>query len=154
MRLTSDVSAVKMLTQVSLRIGTRAPLLMVGSFILMVTTSPRLALAMVPLLLVTSLLIAAFVGRMEPLFFRRVQQRLDAVNTVLQENIAGARLVKALVRADHEARRFDVANEAMTARSVEVMQFMSLMTPVSTMCIHVGVVTVIWSAGRSRSAGR
>ncbi len=145
-RLTSDVAAVKSLTQISLRIGTRAPLLMIGSLVLMVTTGRKLALTMLPLLIITSLLIAFFVVRMEPLF-RAVQQKLDAVNNVLQENIAGARLVKGLVRADHEGARFEVANEAMTVRSIKVMQLMSTMTPALTMCINVGMVVVIWLGG-------
>lgn len=151
-RLTSDVGAVKALTQISLRIGTRAPLLMLGSLALMITTGRRLALMMLPLLVVTSLLIAFFVVRMEPLF-RLVQRRLDAVNNVLQENIAGARLVKALVRADHEGARFEVANEEMTRRSIKVMQLMSSMTPALTMCINVGVVIVIWLGGRQSIRG-
>ena len=151
-RLTSDVAAVKSLTQISLRIGTRAPLLMLGSLVLMISTGRRLALTMLPLLVVTTLLIAFFVVRMEPLF-RLVQQRLDAVNTILQENIAGARLVKALVRADHEGARFEVANEAMTVRSIKVMQLMSSMTPALTMCINVGVVIVIWLGGQQSIRG-
>ena len=151
-RLTSDVSAVKSLTQISLRIGTRAPLLMVGSLVLMISTSRSLALTMLPLLLVTALLIGFFVMRMEPLF-RGVQQKLDVVDNVLQENIAGARLVKALVRADHEDERFDAANQAMTERSIEVMQLMSSMSPVLTMCINIGVVIVIWSGGKQSIEG-
>jgi ATP-binding cassette subfamily B multidrug efflux pump len=151
-RLTSDVGAVKALTQISLRIGTRAPLLMLGSLVLMITTGRRLALTMLPLLLVTSLLIVFFVMRMEPLF-RLVQQKLDAVNNVLQENIAGARLVKALVRADHEGERFEIANEEMTLRSIKVMQLMASMTPALTMCINVGVVIVIWLGGMQSIRG-
>jgi ATP-binding cassette, subfamily B, multidrug efflux pump len=151
-RLTSDVGAVKALTQISLRIGTRAPLLMIGSLVLMITTGRRLALMMLPLLLVTSLLIAFFVVRMEPLF-RLVQQKLDAVNNVLQENIAGARLVKGLVRADHEGKRFEVANEEMTLRSIKVMQLMALMQPALTMCINIGVVIVIWLGGTQSIRG-
>jgi ATP-binding cassette subfamily B multidrug efflux pump len=145
-RLTSDVAAVKALTQVSLRIGTRAPLLMLGSLVLMFTTSRRLALTMLPLLVLTTLLIAFFVVRMEPLF-RLVQQKLDVVNNVLQENIAGARLVKALVRADYEGERFESANEQMTVRSIKVMRLMSMMQPALTMCINVGVVIVIAVGG-------
>ncbi len=151
-RLTSDVSAVKALTQISLRIGTRAPLLMVGSLVLMITTSRRLAFTILPLLIVTTALIAFFVIRMEPLF-RLVQQRLDVLNNVLQENIAGARVVKALVRADHEGERFETANEAMTLRSIAVMQLMSTMTPVLTMCINIGVVLVIWLGGTQSIQG-
>jgi len=145
-RLTSDINAVKHLTQITLRIGTRAPLLMIGSLILMIRTSRDLALTMLPLLLITSALIVFFVLKMEPLF-RGVQKRLDRLNTVLQENIAGVRLVKAFVRADFEARRFESANEAFTAGSVTVMRFMSAMGPSLTVFVNLGMVLVIWQGG-------
>jgi ATP-binding cassette subfamily B protein len=145
-RLTSDASALQRLTQISLRIGTRAPLLMIGSLILMINTSPSLALTMIPLLLVTLAVIVFFVAKMEPLF-RSVQQKLDRLNTVLQENIAGARLVKAFVRADFEGRRFEVANEDLTDHSVKVMQFMSSMSPALTVFVNIGMVIVIWDGG-------
>lgn len=145
-RLTSDTSAVQRLVQISLRIGTRAPLLMLGSLILMFTTSRSLALTMLPLLLVTSAIIVFFVFKMEPLF-RSVQQKLDKLNTVLQENVAGARLVKAFVRADFEGERFEVANEAFTGHSTQVMKFMATMTPVLTVCVNIGMVIVVWAGG-------
>jgi ATP-binding cassette, subfamily B, multidrug efflux pump len=151
-RLTSDVAAVKLLTQVSLRIGTRAPMLMLGSLVLMVRTAPRLALSMLPLLAVTTALIALFIVKMEPLFLS-VQERLDRLNTVLQENVAGARLVRAFVREDHEARRFEAANDDLTLRSIRVMQITSVMTPALTMCVNVGMVVVIGSGGRQAIHG-
>lgn len=145
-RLTSDTAAVQRITQISLRIGTRAPLLIIGSLILMINTSPQLALTMLPLLVVTSAIIMIFIVKMEPLF-RRVQQKLDSLNNVLQENIAGARLVKAFVRAKHEGDRFESANEAFTGDSIKVMQFMSSMGPVLTFLVNAGMVVVIWAGG-------
>ena len=151
-RLTSDTTAVQRVAQVSLRIGTRAPLLMIGSFILMINTSRDLAFNMMPLLLVTSIIIVFFVVKMEPLF-HSVQQKLDRLNTVLQENTAGVRLVKAFVRADFEGQRFEGANEAYTNHSVRVMQIMSSMSPVLTMCVNIGMVIVIWSGGMQSIRG-
>ncbi len=145
-RLSSDTAAFQRLVQVSLRIGTRAPLLMVGSLILMFNTNKQLALTIVPLLLVTSAVIVFFSFKMEPLF-RAVQQKLDRLNTVLQENIAGARLVKSFVRAEYEDQRFEVVNEDFTAQSVRVMQFMSSMGPVLTIFVNIGIVTVVWAGG-------
>ncbi len=145
-RLTSDVDALKRVTQITLRIGTRAPLLMVGSLILMINTSPSLALTMLPLLLVTTAIIVFFVYKMEPLF-RIVQQKLDRLNTVLQENVAGVRLVKAFVRADFEEARFESANEGFTNRSISVMQFMASMPSALTICVNIGMVIVIWVGG-------
>jgi ATP-binding cassette, subfamily B, multidrug efflux pump len=151
-RLTSDTSAIQRLLQVSLRIGTRAPLLMIGSLVLMVATSPALALTMLPLLLVTTAIIIFFLIKMEPMF-RAVQQRLDRLNTVLQENVAGIRLVKAFVRAAHEGQRFEASNEAYTRESVKVMQFASFMSPLLTMCVNAGMVIVIWAGGLQAAHG-
>ena len=145
-RLSSDTTAFQRLVQVSLRIGTRAPLLMIGSLILMFVTAPGLALAILPLLLITSVLVVLFIFKTEPLF-RSVRQKLDKLNTILQENVAGVRLVKSFVRADFEADRFEVANEAFTERSVRVMEFMATMSPALTMCVNIGMVVVIYVGG-------
>jgi ATP-binding cassette subfamily B protein len=108
---------------------------------------------MLPLLAVTSAILVLFVLKMEPLF-RSVQQKLDRLNTVLQENIAGARLVKAFVRADHEGARFGAANEELTGRSVRALRFMSTLSPALTVCINIGMVLVIGVGGRQAIDGR
>ena len=145
-RLTSDTSAVQRLVQITLRIGTRAPMLMIGSLILMFNTDQRLAFTIVPLLLITSVVIIVFSLKMEPLF-RAVQQKLDWLNIVLQENIAGARLVKAFDRAAYEDQRFETANENFTSGSIHVMQFMSSMSPLLTIFVNIGIVVVVWAGG-------
>ena len=145
-RLSSDSSAIQRLVQVSLRIGTRAPLLMIGSIILMFNTDQRLALTMLPLLLVTSTIIALFSIRMGPLFLK-VQKRLDRLNTVLQENIAGVRVVKAFVRAHYEETRFNEANEDYTTHTIQVNRFMSSLGPTLTVFLNIGIVAVIWAGG-------
>jgi ATP-binding cassette subfamily B multidrug efflux pump len=145
-RLSSDASVFQRLVQVTLRIGTRAPLLIIGSLILMFNTDTHLALTMLPLLLVTSTVIIFFVLKMGPLFLT-VQQKMDRLNTVLQENIAGVRVVKAFVRADYEAKHFSEANQNYADHSVRVMQFMSTMSPVLSIFVNIGIVTVIWAGG-------
>ena len=145
-RLSSDTSVFQRLVQVFLRIGTRAPLLMIGSLVLMFETDRRLALMMLPMLAAVSVIIAVFVGKMGPLF-GSAQQRLDRLNTVLQENIAGVRLVKAFVRADYEGERFEDANEAYTRYSIRMMQFMSTLSPALSIFVNAGIVAVIWLGG-------
>lgn len=151
-RLSSDTTAFQRMVQVSLRIGTRAPLLMIGSLILMFVTDSHLALMIVPVLLATSLVIVFFVSRMGPLFLT-VQRKLDRLNTVLQENIAGVRLVKAFVRADHENERFADANEDFTDRNIRVMRFMATLFPAMSIFINLGMVIVIWAGGIQSIAG-
>jgi ATP-binding cassette subfamily B protein len=152
-RLTSDVNAFKQLTQISLRIGTRAPLLFLGSLILMFSTNPSLALMILPVLIVTSLLIGYFIYQTEPLF-QFVQTKLDALNSVLQENIAGVRLIKAFVRGDFEAVRFERANEELAQKSTRVMQFMAAMSPTLILCVNIGMVVVLWAGGKLAIKGQ
>ncbi|MDR3630200.1 MAG: ABC transporter ATP-binding protein [Desulfocapsaceae bacterium] len=151
-RLTSDIAAVQRLAQMSLRIGTRAPLLMTGSLVLMVNTSPSLALTLAPLLAVTLAIIVFFTLRMEPLF-HLVQQKFDGLNIVLQENVAGARLVKSFVRGTYEGRRFEAANEDFTVQSTRVARFLAIMTPMLTICVNIGMVIVIWVGGEDSVRG-
>ena len=145
-RLSSDTTVFQRLVQVFLRIGTRAPLLMIGSLILMFNTDSRLSLIMIPILVIITVIITFFVSKMGTLF-RSVQQRLDKLNTVLQENIAGVRLVKAFVRADHEADRFEESNDAYTQNSIKVMQFMTTLSPAMSIFVNLAIVAVIWVGG-------
>ena len=145
-RLSSDTTAFQRMVQVSLRIGTRAPLLMLGSLVLMFVTDRRLALVILPVLLGTVVVITFFVSRMGPLFLT-VQKKLDRLNTVLQENIAGVRLVKAFVRADYEGQRFGDANEDYADRNVRVMRFMATLSPSMNIFVNIGMVLVIWIGG-------
>ena len=151
-RLSSDTNAVQRMVQVSLRIGTRAPLLMLGSLILMFVTDSQLALMVMPVLLVTFGVIVFFVTRMGPLFIIALR-KLDRLNTVLQENIAGVRLVKAFVRADFENERFAEINEEYTAQNIRVMRFMATLFPAMGMLVNIGMVIVIWAGGIQSTRG-
>ena len=145
-RLTSDTAAVQRVFQMSLRIGARAPLSMIGSIVLMFVTSRTLALSMMPIFVVCGIVIFLFSTKLEP-FFRIVQQRLDRLNTILQENIAGARLVKAFVREKHEEERIGEANANLARENVKVMQLMAFMSPILTLLIDIGIVLVVWLGG-------
>ena len=151
-RLFSDASVYQRMVQVAIRIGTRAPLLMIGSLILMYNTDPHLAMVVLPILLITGLVIVFFIRLMGPMYFS-VQQKLDRLNTVLQENIAGVRVVKAFVRAEHEEERFAVVNQDYADRNIRVMQFMSTISPTLTMLVNIGIIVVIWAGGIQSARG-
>jgi ATP-binding cassette subfamily B protein len=152
-RLTSDTSIVQRVVQVFLRIGTRAPLLMLGSIFLMFLTNTRLAFLILLLLIFTTLVIIFFITRTGPLYMV-VQQKLDRLNTLLQENIAGVRVVKAFVRADHENQRFSTANQDFAENTIRVTQIMSILFPILSALMNIGVVMVIWSGGISAINGK
>ena len=151
-RLTSDIMMMERIVRVAIRIGTRAPLLMIGSLILMVSTDARLALTLLPLLLVTGVVIAIFISKTQPLYLT-VQGKLDALNTILQENIAGVRVVKAFTRGGYETQRFETANQDYTGRSITAMQVQAFLMPVLQFLINLGIVLVIWAGGLQAIGG-
>ena len=146
-RLTSDISVLQQTYRMSMRIGTRGPLLIIGSIILMVTTNASLTMKIVPLLLLTLILILLFIWKLGPIF-GQLQKKLDNVNNVLQENIAGVRVVKAFVRRQHEKKRFEDVNEEYTRIHIKVMQYISLIFPMLMFLINIGVLIIVWVGGK------
>ena len=151
-RTTSDVNQVQMIVLMSLRMLTRAPLWMIGSVVMLITTSPQLALLMLALLPVILVMIGFFLVKARPLFLS-VQEKLDRLNHVMQENLAGVRVVKAFVRVEHENRRFDQANRDLMAENIKVMQLVAVLTPTMLALVNMAVVGVIWFGGQSAVAG-
>lgn len=145
-RLTSDVATLQRVTRMLLRIGTRAPLLIAGSVILMVNTNLKLAISMLPIFLVTLVVLILFVTKLGPMFLL-IQEKLDTLNTVLQENIAGVRVIKAFARDRFEAQRFADANQDFTGQHIKVMQFMAFLFPVLMILMNISIVWIIWSGG-------
>jgi len=151
-RTTSDVNQVQVIVLMSLRMLTRAPLWMIGSVVMLITPSPQLALLMLALLPVILVMIGFFLVKARPLFLS-VQEKLDRLNQVMQENLAGVRLVKAFVRVEHENRRFDWANSDLMAENVKVMQLVAVLIPTMLALVNMAVVGVIWFGGQLAVAG-
>jgi ATP-binding cassette subfamily B multidrug efflux pump len=145
-RATSDVNQVQMIVMMSLRILTRAPLWMLGSVVMLILTSPRMALVMVLFVPLIWGLLSLFATRARPLFFR-IQSKLDKLNQVLQENLAGVRVVKAFVRVDHEKARFYRANDALTDQTITVATLMAVLIPSMMLIVNLGTVGVAWFGG-------
>jgi ATP-binding cassette subfamily B multidrug efflux pump len=151
-RISSDVSAMQRLVHMAVRMGAKGPLMMVGSVVMMFITAPQLAIWVVPVMLLAMAVVVYFSLRMEPAF-RAVQEKLDRMNTVLQENIAGVELIKSFDRAEFEEGRFGKSNQAFTTSSVRVMQFMAAMDPFLTFAVNLAIVLIIWVGGQQSIAG-
>ncbi len=146
-RTTSDVNMVQMICMMGLRILTRMPLLMVGSIFMLIRTSSAMASIIAVLLPVLIGAMALLATKARPLF-KTVQERLDRLNNVLQENLAGVRVVKAFVRNDHENARFEAANLDLTNQSIHVFQLLSVLMPLLMVILNLGVVAAVWFGGR------
>jgi ATP-binding cassette subfamily B protein len=145
-RNTNDVQQVQMLAMMGATMLVTAPLLAIGGIIMAlrqdVGLSWLIAVA-VPALLVVAILI---IGRMVPLF-RRLQQKLDAVNRIMREQLTGIRVVRAFVREDIEEKRFEGANHDITVIGRKVGELFVLLFPLAMLVLNVTVVGVIWFGG-------
>jgi ATP-binding cassette subfamily B multidrug efflux pump len=151
-RLTSDINVLQQTYRMSMRIGLRGPLLIIGSIILMFSTDASLTLKIVPLLVLTLVLIVLFIAKLGPIF-RMVQEKLGNLNNVLQENIAGVRVVKAFVRRKFEEKRFEDVNEEYTSIHIKVMRYISFVFPLLMFLINMGVLAIVWIGGRQVISG-
>ena len=151
-RLSSDVNIVQMVVMMMLRMFVRAPLMIVGSIAMMLAINVELAKVMLLILPLTLILAGVFVAKGQPLFMG-VQKRLDRLNMVLQENLAGIRVVKSFVRMDREIKRFGEANEDLYKQQVKVNTLFSILFPSMLFIINLSVLGVVWFGGQQAIAG-
>ncbi|MGO4586233.1 ABC transporter ATP-binding protein [Arthrobacter sp. 2RAF6] len=142
-RSTNDVQQVQQLVLMSCTLMVAAPMLSIGGVIMAVRQDAQLSWLIavsVPVLLVA---VGLIVSRMVPLF-RKMQVRIDTVNRVLREQLAGIRVVRAFVREDMETERFASANQDVTEMALRAGRLMALMFPVVMLVLNVSSVAVIW----------
>ena len=145
-RTTSDVNQVQFIVLMSMRMLVRAPLWMIGSLTMLALTDAVLTLHLLPLVMVFVVLVWLFATKARPLFLQ-IQNKLDNLNQVLQENLAGARVVKAFARADYENTRFDRANVDLMDQSIQVVQLLAVLMPTMMLTVNLGVLGVVWFGG-------
>ena len=145
-RNTNDVQQVQMLVMMSCTIAVTAPIMAIGGIIMAVSKAPALSWLIavsVPLLLAV---VALIVSRMVPLF-RSYQDKLDGINRVMREQLAGIRVIRAFVRERAETGRFEEANSSITRVSERVGQLFVLLFPLVMLMLDVTIVGVIWFGG-------
>ena len=152
-RLTSDVNKVQEMVMMMMRGMVRMPLLMVGSLVMATVISPRLGLIFIVILPALTLALSMIIRKTFPLY-RQVQEGLDGINTVMQENLAGVRVVKAFARSEHESARFAMANNTLIQRMIDAVRMSSRTTPVMMLTLNTGVVAALWiGAGQVQTGG-
>jgi ATP-binding cassette subfamily B multidrug efflux pump len=152
-RLSSDVDLVRGFVSNGLALLLRAVLMILGSLIFMITTDAKLSLIMLVLLPLAALLIGGVMWLARPLFMV-VQAKLSALNTSVQENLAGVQVVKAFVREHFEIRRFQDHNQSFMQENIKVGRLMAVAMPVLTLLTNLGIVSVVWFGGLDVTGGR
>ncbi|HEY3416933.1 MAG TPA: ABC transporter ATP-binding protein, partial [Armatimonadota bacterium] len=145
-RLTNDIDQVQEAVLMLLRILVRAPLLTIGSIIAAVLMAPKLSLLMVVIGPLVIVLLVVINRKAHPLF-TTMQERLDRLNAIVQENLAGVRVVKAFVRGNYEINRFGVANQELQQGTVHASTVLAGMIPGMMLLLNLGIVGALWFGG-------
>jgi ATP-binding cassette subfamily B multidrug efflux pump len=145
-RLTNDVVQVQMVVAMLLRIMVRSPFMLLGSLVMAILTSPKLAVLFLVLGPLVLGLVAWVISKAAPMF-SLVQARLDDLNTVMQENLAGVRVVKAFVRADHEIKRFKTTNDSLMDQTVRAARIVVMAMLFMMFTVNLGIVGALWFGG-------
>ena len=147
-RVSSDVDVVRRFTSAGLSLMLRAALMIVGSVILLLQTDWQLTIIMFVILAIAAGMMRFIIKTAQPLF-KVVQQKLAALNTLVQENLAGVQVVKAFVREPFEINRFEDRNVDYMDQNIKVGRLMAVALPVLVLLTNLGLVAVIWFGGLS-----
>lgn len=145
-RLTGDVVQVQTLIHTALRMLIRSSFLFAGSIVMALLISPRLSLLFAVAIPVLFALTYALLRKSVPLY-RELQAKLDRVNSVLQENLGGVRVVKAFVRAAFERGRFGRANEDNYRVGLKAARLLAINSPITTIILNASIVCILWYGG-------
>lgn len=142
-RNTNDVQQVQNVVFMGLTIMVSAPILIVGGIIMALRTDVPLSGILLVVLPLMAIVIALVMSRAVPLF-RAVQAKLDRINQVMRETLAGVRVIRAFVRTPHEEERFAVASRDLFDSSLAVTRLFALTVPTMTAILNLSTVAVVW----------
>ncbi|MFE4615184.1 ABC transporter ATP-binding protein [Streptomyces sp. NPDC056747] len=151
-RTTNDVQQVQMLVLMAFTLMVSAPIMCVGGIVMALGQDVPLSAVLLAVVPVLGISVTLIVRRMRPLF-RTMQERLDAVNRVLREQIAGNRVIRAFVKDGYEEERFRRANADLTDVSMATGRLMALMFPVVMTVVNVSSVAVVWFGAHRIDSG-
>lgn len=141
--MTNDITAVQQAVMMTLRIFVRGPIMFFGSIIIVFFTARELfpiLLVVVPILTILIVLFTLKAGKL----FQLVQRAIDRVNTKLQENLAGIRVIKAFGTQDYEMKQFQKVNKELTAVNIRADQVIMGLMPILLFIVNMGIVAAIW----------
>ena len=145
-RMTNDIAMVVEFVEMLLRMCVRAPMFFIGGALMMLTLDLSFGVVLACALPVMIIMVTFILMKATPLF-AVVQKKLDKVNSVVQENVGGARVVKAYGQEDYEIKRFEGVNGELRDTNFKVLKIMALFGPVITLVMNFAVIAIIYIGG-------
>jgi ATP-binding cassette subfamily B multidrug efflux pump len=152
-RLTSDVEQIRTFAGSGVVQLANAVVMLIGTTVLLLYLDWQLALVALAIVPIIAVVLVRFVGRIRPLF-REVQQTLGRLNTVLQEDLLGVRVIRAFAREDYETARYTSVNEELLQKNLTTVRVFSNNFPFVFLFANVGTLAIIWFGGWQVIGGR
>lgn len=151
-RLTNDITQMQNMVNMSLRMALRAPGMMIGAIIMAFMMNARLA---VVILIVMPILMVAIIVIIRLAFpkFEKLQKKLDALNSKIQEALTNVRVIKSFVRGDYEEMRFAQANSELKETSMSAFKIIIVQMPIMSLAMNITTLAVVWFGGQQIIAG-
>ena len=145
-RMTNDISMIIEFLEMFLRMLVRSPMFFIGGLIMLLSLDLSFGTVLLCAFPVMVIMLALVLGRAVPMF-SAIQKKLDRLNCVVQENVTGARVIKAYVKEDYESERFEAANSDLRDTNIKVGRIMAVMNPVLTVVMNAAIIAVIYIGG-------
>ena len=151
-RITNDINQLQLFVAMMIRLMVRAPFICIGSILMSFFLDWRLALILLAATPVLALIIWFITKNAAPLY-RAYQKKLDALGSVLRENLAGVRVIRAFSKTKEETGRFRDANDSLTDTGLAIGRISSLFNPLTSMAVNLTVVALLWAGNIRMEAG-
>ena len=142
-RTTNDVQQVQMAVVMALNIMISAPVMSVGGIIMALRQDVPLSTSIIIIVPVMGIILGLIMGKASPLF-RSMQTKIDRLNQVMREKLSGVRVIRAFVKADYEAERFDEANLDLTSTALGINKLMALTMPLMMLIVNLSMAAIMW----------
>ena len=146
-RLTNDCNTLGQVTMMTLRMAIRAPFMMIFALIMAVNINSSLAKVFMIAIPLTIVAIGLILSKARPLFLK-MQSKVDRVNAIIQENLAGIKVVKSFNRQEHEGKRFKVRNDEYRDTALKATSIIIFFIPILEMIINGTIISVLWFGGQ------
>ena len=146
-RATDDVEKVRMFIGQGMLMAIQAVVLLTGTLIILFLTNAKLTLIVLPILPIALVMFMVF-GKVTQPLFSEVQRRLSRLNTILQENLAGIKVIKAFAREPEQIRKFESAADSYMAQQIKVARVFSFLFPIVFLVANMGQAAVVYFGGK------
>ncbi len=152
-RVTNDINQLQLAVAMLIRLVIRAPFICIGALVMAMFLDIQLSLVLLAVTPVFAIVLYLIISKTSPLY-RKCQQKLDHLALILRENLSGVRVIRAFAKIGNEKKRFNIANDDLTATAIRVGKISALLNPLTSLVMNAATIAILWVGGLHIHSGR